>query len=155
MVPADSCRISRVPHYSGAVSPWLPRFRLRGSHPLRPGFPAGSANVSPIALSTVLQPRLVLLPTLPVWAPARSLATTCAIVVTFFSSGYGDVSVPRVRFHLGWMTRSPAPGCPIRTSAHQRVFAPTRGFSQLVTSFFASESQGILHVPFSPFLFSF
>ena len=30
-----------------------------------------------------------------------------------------------------------------------------RGFSQLVTSFVASESQGILHVPFSPFLFSF
>ena len=49
----------------------------------------------------------------------------------------------------------PAPGCPIRRSAHQRVFAPTRGFSQLVTSFFASESQGILHVPFSPFLFLF
>ena len=30
--------------------------------------------------------------------------------------------------------------------------APTRGFSQLVTSFFASESLGILHAPFSPFL---
>ena len=52
------------------------------------------------------------------------------------------------------MTRSPAPGCPIRTSAHQRVFAPTRGLSQLITSFVASESQGILHVPFSPFLLS-
>ena len=34
----------------------------------------------------------------------------------------------------------------------ERVFAPHRGFSQLVTSFFASESLGILHVPFSPFL---
>ena len=33
-----------------------------------------------------------------------------------------------------------------------RVFAPGHGLSQLVTSFFASESQGILHVPFSPFL---
>ena len=33
-----------------------------------------------------------------------------------------------------------------------RVFAPTHGLSQLVTSFVASESQGILHVPFSPFL---
>ena len=47
------------------------------------------------------------------------------------------------------------PGCPIRTSAGLWVFAPIRGFSQLVTSFFASESQGILHAPFSPFLFSF
>ena len=53
------------------------------------------------------------------------------------------------------MPQSPAAGCPIRKSALQRVFAPGRGLSQLVTSFFASESQGILHVPFSPFRFSF
>ena len=39
-------------------------------------------------------------------------------------------------------------GCPIRTSADQRVFAPPRRFSQLVTSFFASESLGIPHAPF-------
>ena len=45
-------------------------------------------------------------------------------------------------------------GCPIRKSALLGIFAPQRGLSQLVTSFFASESQGILHVPFSPFLFS-
>ena len=38
-------------------------------------------------LSAVLQPR-ALPETTPVWAPARSLATTCAIVVTFSSSGY-------------------------------------------------------------------
>ena len=38
-------------------------------------------------LSAVLQPR-ALPETTPVWAVARSLATTCAIVVTFFSSGY-------------------------------------------------------------------
>jgi hypothetical protein len=36
-------------------------------------------------------------------------------------------------------------GCPIRTSPDQRLFAPPRSFSQLVTSFFASESQGIHH----------
>ena len=47
------------------------------------------------------------------------------------------------------MTESLPPGCPIRTSAGQWVFAPRRGFSQLVTSFFASESQGIPHAPFS------
>ena len=41
------------------------------------------------------------------------------------------------------------PGCPIRISAGQWVFAPLRGFSQLVTSFFASESLGIPHAPFS------
>ena len=47
------------------------------------------------------------------------------------------------------------PGCPIRRSADLRVFAPPRGFSQLITSFFASESQGILYVPLSPFFFPF
>ena len=46
-------------------------------------------------------------------------------------------------------------GCPIRKSAHLGVFASPRGLSQLVTSFFASESQGILHVPLSPFFFPF
>ena len=39
-------------------------------------------------------------------------------------------------------------GCPIRRSADRRSFAPPRGFSQLITSFVASESQGIRHAPF-------
>ena len=43
-------------------------------------------------------------------------------------------------------------GCPIRKSADQRSSAPTRGLSQLITSFIASESQGIRHVPFLAFL---
>ena len=42
-------------------------------------------------------------------------------------------------------------GCPIRKSADQRPFAPTRGLSQLVTSFIACESLGIRHVPFHTF----
>ena len=46
---------------------------------------------------------------------------------------------------------SPA-GCPIRIPADQRLFAPPRGFSQLITSFVASESQGIRHAPFVTFL---
>ena len=44
--------------------------------------------------------------------------------------------------------RSPA-GCPIRISAGQGSFAPNRGFSQLITSFFASVSQGIHLAPLS------
>ena len=32
----------------------------------------------------------------PVWAPPRSLATTCGITFVFFSCGYLDVSVPHV-----------------------------------------------------------
>ena len=40
------------------------------------------------------------------------------------------------------------PGCPIRKSADQRSFAPTRGLSQLITSFIASESQCLLFFNF-------
>ena len=81
-----------------------------------------------------------------VWANPRSLTTTCGITIVFFSYGYLDVSVPHVCLPVNrniqvctWM------GCPIRTSPDQRLFAPPRSFSQLVTSFFASESQGIHH----------
>ena len=43
------------------------------------------------------------------------------------------------------------PGCPIRKSPDQRLFAPPRSLSQLITSFIASESQGIRHAPFFTF----
>ena len=49
-----------------------------------------------------------------------------------------------------WRASSP-PGCPIRKSADQWLFAPSRGLSQLITSFVASESQGIRHAPFVTF----
>ena len=44
------------------------------------------------------------------------------------------------------------PGCPIRKSLDQRSFAPPQSLSQLITSFIASESQGIRHAPFFTFL---
>ena len=40
------------------------------------------------------------------------------------------------------------PGFPIRISALRRIFAPTRSFSQLVTSFFVFRCQGIHPVLF-------
>ena len=40
------------------------------------------------------------------------------------------------------------PGFPIRISRDQRLFAPPPSFSQLITSFIASESQGIHRLPF-------
>ena len=39
-------------------------------------------------------------------------------------------------------------GCPIRKPADQWSFAPPRGLSQLITSFFAFQSQGIHQMPF-------
>ena len=41
-----------------------------------------------------------------------------------------------------------AKGCPIRISTDHVLFADPRSFSQLITSFFASESLGILHTLF-------
>ena len=46
-------------------------------------------------------------------------------------------------------------GCPIRKSSDQRLFAPSRSLSQLITSFIASESQGIRHAPLLTFFQTF
>jgi hypothetical protein len=43
MVPANSCRIPRVPHYSG-VKQEIERFHIRGYHALWQAFPHLSAN---------------------------------------------------------------------------------------------------------------
>ena len=56
------------------------------------------------------------------------------------------------------VARSLVLGCPIRKSPDQWLFAPPRSLSQLITSFFASESQGIPHallVTFSNFSYSY
>jgi hypothetical protein len=45
-------------------------------------------------------------------------------------------------------------GCPIRTSTDQFVLADPRGFSQLITSFFASESLGIPRAPLITYFYS-
>jgi hypothetical protein len=42
-------------------------------------------------------------------------------------------------------------GCPIRIPTDQRLFAPPRRFSQLITSFFASGSLGIHRMPLLTF----
>ena len=87
-----------------------------------------------------------------VWANARSLAATSAITIVFSSSGYLDVSVLRVCLLKGYYTFSIV-GCPIRISADQLVCANPRSFSQLITSFIASESLGIPHTPLSSLCF--
>jgi hypothetical protein len=86
-----------------------------------------------------------------VWAVSLSLATTQEITIVFSSSAYLDVSVQRVCALLHpffkWI------GFPIRKSADQFIFADPRGLSQLITSFIASESQGIPRVPFLTFFY--
>ena len=66
---------------------------VRGSHPLWPTFPDSSRSIVS-RMSQSYNPHSAV--TKWVWALPRSLATTCGIIVIFFSSGYLDVSVPRV-----------------------------------------------------------
>ena len=125
-------------------------FRLRGFHPLWPAFPDCLAIFAPSICRRSYNPGRCLA-TLPVWALARSLATTCAIIGLFsFPPGTEMFQFPGLAPHKGVAAFLPS-GCPIRKSMDQRIFAPTHGLSQLITSFVASESQGILHVPLSPF----
>ena len=130
------------------------QLRLRGCHALRLRFPADSAVLA-FAVLPVLQPRVVPcdIPGLGSSAFARHyLRNHCYFlflrVLRCFSS-------PRSLLHRQ-VTGSLPPGSPIRKSAPQRVFAPYRGFSQLITSFFASESHR--HPPCAlicfPFFFS-
>ena len=89
MVPPASDKISRVSPYSG--SRWASsRFRIRDLHPLRSAFQCRSPTMI-LAVSRSFNPR----PRSGLGS-SLSLAATQGITVVFFSSGYLDVSVPRV-----------------------------------------------------------
>ena len=90
--------------------------------------------------------------TMMVWAVPISLAATLGITFVLYSYGYLDVSVPHVRLSLlaRWYNLLVS-GCPIRIPADRFVFANPRSFSQLITSFIAFQSLGILHVPLFTF----
>ena len=143
MVPRSSDRISRVPPY--LICPI--RLPIRGCHPLWPDFPVCSGHPQGSA-------------------GPRSLATTSGVSVDFLSSGYLDVSVPRVRFlnpmYSGKrylvnpiVDRPKATtikfqvGFPIRKSMDQSLFSAPHDLSQSITSFIASYCQGIHQTPLS------
>ena len=67
------------------------RLRIRGFHPLWPAFPGRSPVLHNPTLQSEPQDARIL-----VWALSISLAATLEIEVSFSSSGYLDVSVPRV-----------------------------------------------------------
>ena len=94
-------------------------FRLQGLHPLRPRFRSRSS----ILLFPFRGPSTPLLKT--VWAPSLSLAATQEITVVFFSSGYLDVSVPRVALQQLWIHRWMAGffSCRVPPFGHLRFFA--------------------------------
>jgi hypothetical protein len=87
-----------------------------------------------------------------VWAGPRSLATTYGITIVFFSCGYLDVSVPRVR--PMWLcihhTVTEHYLCRVSPFGHPRIKArltAPRGFSQFTASFIASLCLGIHRTP--------
>ena len=82
-----------------------------------------------------------------VWAGPLSLAATRGVTLVFLSSDYWDVSVRRVRLPSKGMPCLRMAGCPIRTPADLRPFAPPRRLSRPAASFLASGSQGILRAP--------
>ena len=90
VVPACSHKVSRVSWYSGSCSVPSPfaygAFTLSGR-----SFQDRSAGIGRSGMQS--EPRDA---RIPVWAPSFSLAATRDIDVSFFSSGYLDVSVHRV-----------------------------------------------------------
>jgi hypothetical protein len=128
VVPPRSGRISRVPPYS--------RTNARIT---RTGLSPAKARLS----------RRFRLSRTRHWPGPRSLATTSGVSVDVLSSGYLDVSVPRVRFLNLWIQfRIPLRvGFPIRKFTDQSLFAAPRDLSQRTTSFIASQRQGIHRTP--------
>ena len=97
MVPASSHKVSRVSWYSG--------YRLVSSSFMYGAFTLSgrlSQNLSIKFAESIprSEPRNA---RIPVWPLSISLAATLEIEFSFFSSGYLDVSVPRVPFHTLWI----------------------------------------------------
>ncbi len=97
MVSACSDKVSRVSSYSGSRLVIL-RFAYGAFTLSRWSFQCHSATLNESIVRSEPQNARIL-----VWALPLSLAATHGIDVSFFSSGYLDVSVHRVPFHTLWI----------------------------------------------------
>ena len=142
MVPPASHRISRVPRYSGTDYLF--------SHPPT-GLSPSLARLSNRFGSAIVRYRLPSTPVVRrplVWPLSSSLATTKEIEFSFFSSGYLDVSLPRVpsseTMDSSHGDRAlPRPGSPIRKFQDQCLLAAPLNLSQLIASFIGNQCLGI------------
>ena len=124
---------------------YLAIFRIQDFHLLRFSFPTNSPRFLDSFIET-LQPRNTCI---SVWAPPRSLAATYGIILIFFSSGYLDGSVLRVRLLTLCIQIRIPPKRWVAPFGYPRVYArlaARRGFSQPSTSFFACCCLGIQHI---------
>jgi hypothetical protein len=170
-LPSSGC-FSPFPHGTGSLSVSKEYLAFEGGPPMfRQDFTCPALlNTSNHASYTGLSP---ILPNFPDGsshthgsAGPRSLAATRGVSVDFLSSGYLDVSVPRVCFYnpiysgnkylvypiidcpKATITEYQV-GSPIQRSMDQSLFSAPHGLSQSITSFIASYCQGIHQTPFS------
>ena len=144
MVLAVSHRISPVPRYSGYTL-CRKSLRIRGFHPLWLAFPCNSTSYLSTT-SYVLQPLqcrnitgLGFFPFARHYLGNHYCFLLLRVLRCFSSPRLLSTFVEYLVFNKI--------GCPIRISMDQRSLAPPHSFSQLTTSFFASESLGIPHAP--------
>ena len=154
MVPADSRRIPRAPRYSGAA--WSPVLHFAYGTvtlfrqaflpvPLCIAFDTAGGPTTPG--DAVRRPRFGLL---RVRSPLLAQSFLLSLPV-----GTKMFQFPTFAPNLSSVSGSLPTGFPIRTSAGHRAFAPHRGFSQLITSFIASESHRHPPCALVRFLFTF
>ena len=125
-------------------------FRVRDFHPLWSSFPECSPKFLPPFVGGPTTP-VAALPQLR-FGLLRVRSPLLAQSLLFSSPpGTEMFQFPGFAPCYAWWPASAGRVAPFGNLRVWRVFAPRRSLSQLVTSFFASESQGILHVPLSPF----
>ena len=117
MVPPASHRISRVPRYSGTCYLFSPSPTRLSLSLVRLSNRFGSAIFRCRKPSTPVVRRP------PVWPLSSSLATTKEIEFSFFSSGYLDVSLPRVPFAPAGFPHSEIPGSMLTCSSPELIAA--------------------------------
>jgi hypothetical protein len=144
MVPAGSDRVSRAPPYSGLRLAAAPIARTGLSPPL--ARLSMRFRFSCCRLMAALQPRPCRNRTGLGCSPfaRRYSGNRCCFLLLRVLRCFSSPGLPPDR--SGYRAIS-AVGCPIRTPTDQGPCAPPRSFSQLVASFFASESQGIPRAP--------
>ena len=156
-LPSSGC-FSPFPHGTGALSVTEEYLALEGGPPtFRQDFtcPALLEDTARFTLTRLSRSMAPLSRSFGLyrqchWAGPRSLATTSGVSVDVLSSGYLDVSVPRVRLPHLWIQCGITLrwGFPIRKSTDQSLLAAPRRLSQRATSFIASQCQGIHEMPF-------
>ena len=144
MVPPDSDGVSPAPPYSGFPAS-MADVSPKGLSPAAAGLSRPFDYVIPRHLRALQPPGRLDAPGLGCSAFAHHYSRNhcCFLFLRllrcFSSAGSRPDTAGRRAFS--------APGCPIRKSADRRPFAPTRGLSQLATSFVAYRSLGIHRAP--------